>query len=59
MPRRGIFAAPARAAGGACRRAAVRDESNGSFDTRSRAEISANISKFLVNIFACNLLRIV
>ncbi|WP_154234193.1 hypothetical protein [Burkholderia pseudomallei] len=45
--------------GCACRRAAVRDESNGSFDTRSRAEISANISKFLVNIFACNLLRIV
>ncbi|ABN94206.1 hypothetical protein BURPS1106B_2889 [Burkholderia pseudomallei 1106b] len=37
----------------------MRDESNGSFDTRSRAEISANISKFLVNIFACNLLRIV
>ncbi|WP_156440989.1 hypothetical protein [Burkholderia sp. ABCPW 14] len=30
-----------------------------SFDTRSRIEISANISKFLVNIFACNLLRIV
>ncbi|WZV79685.1 hypothetical protein AAFM48_22650 [Burkholderia pseudomallei] len=45
--------------GCACRRAAVCDESNGSFDTRSRAEISANISKFLVNIFACNLLRIV
>ncbi|AWY61899.1 hypothetical protein A8H35_27990 [Burkholderia thailandensis] len=57
---RGIFYAPARAAAGrSCRRTAARKDSNGSFDSRLRVEISANISKFLVNIFACNLLRIV